>query len=92
VRDEKGIPTIHPAKEGENDPNDILQTVWNMGPVPDLKWETFDELRARVAKEWNALPKVHDPIHADTKKVIADWVKDFEEHYAERLSLAENKK
>jgi len=87
-----GIPTVLPAKDGENDPNDILQTVWNMGPVADLKWENFDDLRKRVTTEWKALPKVHDPVAPALQQVIKDWVKDFDDHYAERLVISESSK
>jgi len=86
-----GVPTVFPAKEGETDPNDILQTVWNMGPVADLKWDSFDELRKRVATEWKALPKIYDSVAAPLHTVIKDWVKDFDDHYAERLAISEKK-
>jgi len=85
-----GIPTVIPAKEGENDPNDILQTVWDMGPVPNLVWEDFDSLRKRVSTEWKALPRVHDPIHKDLYQVIQEWIKDFEENYDSRMKVSES--
>jgi len=86
-----GIPTVFPAKEGETDPADILQTVWNMGPVPNLKWDDFDTLKKRVASEWTALPKLYDSVHPSLHAVIKAWIQDFDEHYAERLLVSEKK-
>eukprot|EP01127_Copromyxa_protea_P005759 TRINITY_DN1561_c0_g1_i1.p1 TRINITY_DN1561_c0_g1~~TRINITY_DN1561_c0_g1_i1.p1 ORF type:complete len:484 (+),score=117.60 TRINITY_DN1561_c0_g1_i1:146-1597(+) len=81
-----GVPTVFPLKEGDEDPDGMMQTVWNNGPV-DVKWEDFDSLRARVKREWAALPKKNDPVSAELKEVIVQWIKEFDEGYQEKLAL-----
>jgi nicotinic acid phosphoribosyltransferase len=83
---ENGIPTVLPLKEGEVDPNSIMQVVWDKGPV-DVKWEDFDSLRARVKKEWTALPKKHDPVSAALKDKITEWIADYDINYKTKLAL-----
>jgi len=76
-----GVPTIFPAKEDENDPNNVLKVVWDNGPVANLKWDTFDEVRARVESEWPKVPKTYDPISKELRDKVTAWVKDFENNY-----------
>jgi len=35
----------------------MLKVVYNCKPVKGVFEETFDELRERINKEWNSLPK-----------------------------------
>lgn len=60
VRDADGRPVVHPAEAdvpGEN----MLKVVYDKRPL-DIKWETFDEQRARLRAEWDALPSHFDVI------------------------------
>lgn len=67
-----GVPTVFPADSGEVAPDeDMLQLVYDCGPVPGLAWEDFDGLRARVAAEWAALPRAADNYSASLKAKIA---------------------
>lgn len=51
--------------------DEILQTVYDCGPV-EVDWPSFDELRARVAAEWAASPKLYDPRSHQLMQKIAD--------------------
>ena len=84
---ENGIPTVYPLEEGEDNANSIMQTVWDKGPVADLKWQTFDALRATVKKEWVALPKRHDPVSAPLKQKIEDWIRDYDASFEQKLAV-----
>jgi len=86
----KGIPTIFPSKEDEKDPENILQVVWDNGPVKDLKWETFDDLRKRVKEGWETVPKLYDPVSDELKGKIKEWIKDFELNKEGLLSANKN--
>ena len=45
-----------------------------MKPVASYKFETFDEMRARAAREWTALPLLYNPVSAPLQAKIDDWV------------------
>lgn len=53
-----GIPTVFP-KEEVSPGEDILRVVYDKGPVP-VDWESFEDIKARVEREWAALPPTHD--------------------------------
>jgi len=78
------VPTVFPAEaDGDvKDPHNLLQVVWDNGPVAGLKWDNFDTVRARVQHEWKKVPKTYDPVSAQLKSKIIDWVKNFEANYA----------
>ena len=40
----------------------MLVTVYDKGPVAGFQWESFDEVRARVRREWAAAPKTGDNV------------------------------
>merc|ERR1711991_1044322 len=61
VRDEKGIPTVYPAEYSGIQGDNLLETVWNNGPVASLQWDNYDAMRQRVRQQWDQLPPVHDP-------------------------------
>lgn len=80
-RDDKGIPTVYPAE----DPavaarEDLLEVVWDHGPVKGHKWDDFDTMRARVRKDWDALPPVHDPRSASLQAKIKALVEEHNKH------------
>lgn len=58
VKRVEGVPTVLPAELVAPE-EDLLQTVYDQKPVA-VKWESFDELRQRVEKEWVALPRTAD--------------------------------
>jgi len=82
-----GVPTVFPKKDGEVDPNNLLQVFWKSGPVLNLKWDDFDTVKKRVADEWTALPKLYDPISTEINEVIQAWISDFKANYQTRMSL-----
>jgi nicotinamide phosphoribosyltransferase len=61
-----GVPRVFPAEEVSQEDN-MLQVVYDCGPVDGLQWETFDQLRARVEREWAALPKRADVLSGSLK-------------------------
>ena len=65
---ENGILAVYPASEVDPSKSE-LQVIYDNGPV-DVKWEDFDTLRARVAKQWEQCPKLHNPISATLKAKI----------------------
>ncbi|KAL4549846.1 hypothetical protein Ndes2526B_g04833 [Nannochloris sp. 'desiccata'] len=67
VKRVNGVPTVFPAEEVSEEDN-MLQIVYNCGPVEGLQWETFDQLRERVEQEWGALPKTADVVAESLKK------------------------
>jgi len=85
VKRVNGIPTVFPAKEDENDPEDLLITVYNNGPVPDIQWPLFSELRERVKREWSTVPTNHDPISAELHSNIDAWIKEYNENYCKKV-------
>jgi len=76
-----GVPTVFTSTEEDNDPENILETLWDCGPVANHKWETFDEIRERVQQGWKTVPKLYDPISEELRHKIAAWVKNFDENY-----------
>lgn len=58
-----GIPQVYPSDSAEDYRLEIdaLQTIWNCGPV-DYNWETFDQVRARLRKNWVKCPAVTDQV------------------------------
>jgi len=75
-----GVPTVFPAKEDENDPNNLLKVVWNCGPVKGHVWEKFDTLRERIKQEWPKVPKTYDPVSQELKQEIKTWIENFEKN------------
>jgi len=78
IRNEQGIPIIYPADapvEGEN----LLKVVYDKRPVKDAFPGTFDELKARVQREWTQLPPLFDPISPQLREKMAVCVKTMRE-------------
>lgn len=67
-----GVPTAFPADSGEVAPEeDMLQVVYDHGPVPGLVWDSFDALRQRLLSEWEALPPTADVLSPSLKEKVA---------------------
>ncbi|ORX70899.1 nicotinamide phosphoribosyltransferase [Linderina pennispora] len=45
-----------PAQNGAPDSPNLLQVVYDCGPVPGLQWLCFDDLRARIRQQWDRFP------------------------------------
>ena len=54
-RSAEGVPTVFPVEEVDSEEN-MLEVVYDKGPVEGLCWESFDALKERVEREWTALP------------------------------------
>lgn len=66
-----GVPMVFPADSGEVSPEeDMLQVVYDCGPVPGHSWEEFDAMRARVAQQWADLPHAADNYSASLKAKV----------------------
>jgi len=73
-----GCPTVMPKKDGEpEDPQNLLKVYWKCGPVKDLVWDSFDEIKQRINREWTALPKIYDSVSSEMVSVIEQFVTDF---------------
>lgn len=46
----------------------MLKVVYDKGPVKGHRWETLDEVRARVREQWPRTPKKADNVTADLKE------------------------
>lgn len=60
----QGAPTVFPAgyEPPEAQGPNLLRVVYDSGPVAGAFVDDFDTVRARVGREWRALPRRHDPI------------------------------
>jgi nicotinamide phosphoribosyltransferase len=83
VRNGEGVPVIYPS-DGKADPNNVLQVVYDNGPVVHFKWDDFDTVRNRVDKEWRATPRKFDPISNELQAEVDKWIKDFDAGWAQR--------
>lgn len=71
VKRVNGIPTVFPKDSGEvADEENMLQVVYDQGPLESPPWESFDELRQRTKREWRALPLSGDNLSASMKEKI----------------------
>lgn len=71
VKRVKGVPTVFPADTGEVAPaDDMLQLVYDCGPVEGHSWCEFDTLRERVEQQWAALPPHADNYSASLKAKV----------------------
>lgn len=84
-----GIPTAFPADSGEVSPQeDLLQTVYDCGPIASHTWEEFDVVRDRVAQQWAALPRRADNYSASLKAKVARLRQDMHGLQAARAAGA----
>jgi len=65
-----GVPTVFPAGQGPAGAEDLLQVVYDKGPVAGMEWDDFSAVQDRVNAEWGALPKAADPLSAELKELI----------------------
>jgi nicotinamide phosphoribosyltransferase len=86
VKKVKGIPTVFPSSEDDHDPENILLTVWDNGPVAGLKWPTFDQIRENILQGWATVPPTYDPISHELRDKITAWVKNFDANYEKLLN------
>lgn len=60
LRDESNVPIVYPAEDVDEDRAraNMLRLVYDCGkPITSCKKESFDEMRDRLAQEWNHAPK-----------------------------------
>lgn len=73
-----GIPTVFPADTGEVAPEeDMLQVVYDCGPVEGHSWDDFDALRQHVAEQWAALPRQADNVSASLRAKVQQLRQDM---------------
>jgi len=87
VKRVNGVPTVFPSFENDKDPENILQVVWDNGPVPTWKKDTFDEMRVTVKEGWKTVPKLYDPISPELRVKITEWVKNFDQNYEKLINV-----
>ncbi|PVU88375.1 hypothetical protein BB559_005596 [Furculomyces boomerangus] len=62
--DDNNIPKVYPKYEISSGnklrsypgKSNLLQVVYNNGPISDFEWDNFDTIRNRVEEQWNSLP------------------------------------
>ncbi|CAJ0862498.1 7623_t:CDS:10 [Entrophospora sp. SA101] len=73
-RNAEGIPIAYPKESfPENDPDNLLRVVYDHGKV--FKWDDFDTIRKRVAKEWPLLPPKFDNISPALKLKVDNFIR-----------------
>ncbi|KAK3276004.1 hypothetical protein CYMTET_15896, partial [Cymbomonas tetramitiformis] len=78
VKREAGVPTVYCTPDAGNGkppvaPEDnLLQIVYDNGPLAASPWESFTEVRSRLASEWAALPPNADVLSPQIKNVIKE--------------------
>jgi hypothetical protein len=77
VRDANGIPTVYPEEDGSVTGANLLETMWDHGPVPAMRWDDFATMRERTRLQWSALPALHDPRSPALHAKIAAWIANF---------------
>lgn len=60
------MPTAFPA-EAVAPQDNLLEVIYDCRPIP-VAWPTFDQLRQRVAEQWEALPPVADVISRELRE------------------------
>lgn len=76
VKRVNGVPTAFPADTHEVSEHDnMLQVVYDNGPVQNMRWEDFDAVRARAQAEWHALPRTADSLSASLQDKVQAQLK-----------------
>jgi len=88
VKKINGAPTVFASSEDDQDPENLLQTVWDNGPVASHKWPTFDQIRENVAQGWATVPPTYDPISHELRDKIHAWITKFDENF-EKITNSE---
>lgn len=84
-----GVPTVFPAETGEVSPEeDLLQLMYDSGPVAGHVWDDFDTMRLRVAQQWAALPPCADNYSATLKAKVERLRRDMHGLKAARAEAA----
>ena len=71
-RNADGLPTVYPVGKGPADKEDLLAVWYDSRPVHPAPTESFDDMRSRVNREWEALPAQYDPRSTLIKVVQAE--------------------
>eukprot|EP00210_Caulerpa_lentillifera_P006411 g6124.t1 len=73
VKRVSGIPTVFPKDCVQTEDN-LLQVVYDHGPVEGLKWDDFNTVRNRLAQEWNSMSKTHDAISQELREKMNTFI------------------
>eukprot|EP00158_Paraphelidium_tribonemae_P004455 Partr_v1_DN26764_c0_g1_i4_m8754 putative nicotinamide len=77
VSDEQGQPRVYPKEQIPKSTTVLMETVYDNGKNINNKWQTFDQLRERVEKEWLKSPPhptndvISKELHAKIEKTRA---------------------
>ena len=67
VRRVGGVPQVFPGCSPGGEGEEMLQVVYDKGPVAGWAWDDFDAVKARAATEWANLPYRSDPLSPEIK-------------------------
>jgi len=70
-----GLEYVCPRDRNDDsyDAHDLLRPVYDHKPL-NIVWDSFDVIRDRVSTQWNAAPKLHDPVGPEVKAKITAWL------------------
>jgi nicotinamide phosphoribosyltransferase len=87
VRREGGKLWVEPRTPAEayDASTNELKVVYDYGPVNGGVWDDFSTVRARVNAQWHATPKVHNPVSPAMTARIAEWIRNFDQSYADMM-------
>jgi nicotinamide phosphoribosyltransferase len=80
VKAVNGIPTVFPAEMVKPEEN-LLKVVYNHGPVEGAFKDNFDTIRKRIDDQWNTIPASYDPVSAELRAKIKNWIQEFEKRF-----------
>lgn len=55
--------------------DNLLQVVYDHGPVKGFKWDDFETVRKRIHGQWPSTPKTADNISASLKRKITEQMR-----------------
>ncbi|KAJ2124856.1 hypothetical protein IW147_001461 [Coemansia sp. RSA 720] len=61
---QNGAPVAFRSSHAPSDP-DLLELVYDCGPVPGHAWDSFDAVRARLDDQWTRFPKIARAVSDD---------------------------
>jgi hypothetical protein len=71
-------PKTQPSNQDTRTSN-LLKLVYDCGPLASCPFDTFDDVRSRLEREWNARPRQHDGVSLELRvklKRIASFNRD----------------
>ena len=75
---------VYPANPQSPQPLNLLQPVYDHGPLPTSPWDSFTVIRDRVQSQWHQLPKKASVLSPELELKI----KSVKSRIREKMSLS----